>query len=134
MSTEMQNEEKIRALFEETHESQAPPPAFQPMWRRALGGRETQRPGPLRWSLPAALAGALTLAVILSAPWKPPMPSAGAPVIADAALDSTSWHGPTDFLLRTPGYDFLERVPEPSMALGLDTSPFNIDSSEENSP
>jgi len=131
MSTKKPDEEAIRALFEEAHADQ-PTPAFQKLWPQQADSAKTQRqrglslPFPLaaRGLVAATLMGALVLILILATSWEGLVNgkagSEGDPMIAEMAAMDSSWQGPLDFLLRTPGYELLETVPGVSTTLGSD--------------
>jgi|GEM_PF-6274144 len=111
---------EIRALLRQAHDADARVPPFARMWSAA----HESRPRPAGWwpvAAGALVAGALAALLALIwhlGPFRTPAigPPTREPVRAVLALlDPT----PLDFLLRTPGYDFIETSPrlllEPSL-------------------
>jgi len=98
------DDDTLRAAFAEAHRTDAERmPTFDKVWRAARHGT---RPGssPLPWLVTcASLVAAAGLAMWLVNQLGPP----------PAQLPSgTSWRGPTDFLLETPGLVTLRTVPQ----------------------
>ena len=114
---ERDEETRIKGLFERLHE-QDRPPAFAELWPRA----ERYRP-PLRLLPVAAL---LVLAVLAGwlfvARWQQPeveLTAAQAQALADSL---SAWEGPLDFLLETPGSEYLATVP----AFGFENAEMDV--------
>ena len=111
---------RFAALRREDAEHAAP---FSVPRRRRAPAR-----APLRWVTGAGLAAAV-LAMI----WVAGVRDAGRRGEFAAYMTTTAWRGPTDFLLQTPGREFLSAVPavgvpdvgitpKPSRRTGMDTA------------
>ncbi len=111
--TERERELLKRALAEAHRSTRRRTPAFGVLWSRAVAARKRPRraPGSRRLALGAAAAAALVLAATLAL-WTADRQSRseleGAMTIA-AALGE--WKAPLDFLLETPGKEWLEAAP-----------------------
>ena len=98
------DDDTLRAAFAEAHRVDAArTPSFHNTWRTARRASQP-RPFPTPWLVTgASLAAAAWLAVWVVGRVGPP----------PAQLPTgTSWRGPTDFLLETPGLAMLRTVPE----------------------
>jgi hypothetical protein len=98
------DDDALRAAFAEAHRSDAErTPSFDQAWRTVRSDRRP-RPSPTPWlATCATLLAAAGLAVWLVGRLGPP----------PAQLPTgTSWRGPTDFLLETPGLVTLRTVPK----------------------
>ena len=90
----MMNDEQLRDAFSELQRAEAArAPRFERMWRR----RSAQRRFSFAFVFVTLLMIVLTVAVV-----RRPVPQ---PSISE-------WHAPTDFLLRTPGRQLLDSVPD----------------------
>lgn len=95
-------DDELRALLEQAHSGQTPPP-FDAMLGRARAGARAHRPRPRRMWL-AGVVVAAAVAVLMAFVLRPrPRP-------ATARLD-TAYRAPLDFLLDVPGTDLLRDTP-----------------------
>ena len=95
-----EQEKRLRAVFEEAHRGDRPPP-FRRTWEAAHPFSGTR---PAVWvAIPAVVAVALLLV------WttRPQVISRPAP----QEIPSLEWNDPLDFLLQTPGSELLNTVP-----------------------
>jgi len=98
------DDDTLRAAFAEAHRTDAERmPSFDQAWRAARHGGQ-RRTSPVPWLVTCGtLVTAAGLAVWLVSQLGPP----------PAQLPTgTSWRGPTDFLLETPGLVTLRTVPQ----------------------
>ena len=113
------DDDALRAAFAEAHRADAEQiPSFDQAWGRARrGGRLRASPTP--WLVTCAtLVTAAGLAVWLVGRLGPPPSQLPA---------GTSWRGPTDFLLETPGLVTLRTVPDLVPAFPDPVSPPDTD-------
>jgi len=104
---ETESNERIRDLFEAAHAADRPP-AFDRLWTRA--GRRQRR---LLHLVPVATALLLVLAfgwLVVSSIGQGEIELSEADAQALAESLST-WRGPTDFLLDTPGSEYFFSIP-----------------------
>ena len=96
------NDERLRQAMKDAHAGEKAP-TFAVAAR--AGARIGRRAGWMPWVALGSAACAVLIAVVLVRP--------GAPRLAPTPVDSfSSWRGPTDFLLETPGMDVLREVPK----------------------
>lgn len=97
-------DQDLRQAFDALRRKQAEgTPPLPTLLDRARRGHQAKRPLP-RW-IPvtgAAAAGILLAVAILRPGGEPP---------SLVSLGAARWQGPTDFLLRVPGAEYLESVP-----------------------
>jgi cytoskeletal protein RodZ len=131
-----QEDEGIRKLFQQLREEEErDAPSFAHDWNIALSRRNKPRRHWAAWRM-AAVAAALT---VVGAGWwmffsqatkqQAAMERKGSDSSAQVATPTilvSQWQSPTEFLLRTPGEQFLKRVPR------FDDSLLNINSTIPN--
>lgn len=93
-------------------------PQFGPMWARALArGRSRGRHGlRLRVAIAAALLVVLSLLIHSQVRQRTAFKEARA-----AAIAMSTWRAPLDFLLQTPGREWLEATPNLNLLPGIDS-------------
>ena len=103
----MSEHERLRRLFRELHEDDPRPPEY-----RSLAASPSRQGRPrvvarAAWGIAAAVAaGAVLLALSLRERRAP-----GQDEMLRLAASLNSWEAPTDFLLSTPGAEFLQSSP-----------------------
>jgi hypothetical protein len=108
-------QERLRRLFRELHEDDPPAPEYRSL-AAGDGSSHVARPRPGRrvvaraaWAAAAAAAaGAVILALSLRGR---PAPAPGEDEMLRLAASLRNWEAPTDFLLTTPGAEFLQSAP-----------------------
>jgi hypothetical protein len=117
--------ERLRGVFRELHADDPPAPDYRSL---AAGGDSSPVPcarpgrrvvGRVAWAVAAAaVAGAVVLALSLRERRAP-----GDDEMQRLAASLSGWEAPTDFLLRTPGAEFLQSAPR----LGTETETLSGD-------
>jgi hypothetical protein len=105
------DDRRIRELLVEAHGRLDPqPPPFRRLWDAAGVAAPPRRRAALAASVLAAGAAAAVLLLLVA---RGPAPERTEEIarVADSPGPLGSWRGPLDFLLRTPGAEFLESAP-----------------------
>ena len=99
---------KLRRKFEAVREQdKAMTPAFEEVWRRSLRlSRNRHRP---RLTIRASAVAVVVLTTAIAVLWWNRSPK---PVDSGKEVRLSEWKASTDFLLKTPGSDLLNRIPE----------------------
>ena len=128
------SDDRLRRVFHEMHDADMPAPAYEspdaatdasaasastarPVRKPAVG-RPVRTPAFARraaWAFAAAAAGCAVLLALRAGGLLPPAPDApttpGEDETVQLAASLTTWEAPTDFLLTTPGAEFLQSGP-----------------------
>jgi hypothetical protein len=123
----MDDEKQIQEWFQEQRrEDEQSAPPFDKTWRAALVRRRVRRSSFI-FGKPALAAAAVFLGAAALLLWSGRVrnnqhhfDAAADQVDAIALARITQWRSPTNFLLRTPGHEFLTNVPE------IGRTPFNL--------
>jgi len=100
-------QERLRGLFRELHEDDPPAPDYRSL--AAAPARPARRVARAVWAAAAAVAaGAVVLALSLR---QRPAPAPAEDEMLRLAASLSDWEAPTDFLLSTPGAEFLQSAP-----------------------
>lgn len=126
MSRDRQDRELLRSVFAEGHrETSEKTPAFAPMWQEAERTRADRRRPRRRYSIAALAAAAASLMIAAGLIG---IRGLNEPETTAAELDAqmsqmaaslSEWRAPLDFLLQTPGSEWLQTTPR----LGGDSTP-----------
>jgi hypothetical protein len=135
---------RLRRVFHDLHDADMPAPAYEspdaatdapaasastarPV-RKPAAGRPVRTPvfAPAAWAFAAATAACAVLLALRDGGLLHPVPGAPATPTALSADETirlaaslTTWEAPTDFLLTTPGAEFLQSAP--SLGTGTET-------------
>jgi len=121
----------LRSLFQEARQAdEASAPAFDKVRHRVPTRDENPgRRGRVLLAAVAAVVGVVGLALSLFRPPKPDGAASGDATVVRKAVSSLSeWEGPTDFLLKTPGQEFLESTPR----IGVGVPSFSVVEAQPN--
>jgi hypothetical protein len=101
--------ERLRGLFRELHADDPPAPDYRSLAAAPARPVRARRAARVVWAAAAAVAaGAVVLALSLR---ERPAPAPAEDEMLRLAASLSDWEAPTDFLLSTPGAEFLQSAP-----------------------
>jgi hypothetical protein len=113
--------DRLRALFRELHDEDLPAPGYSSLTAAGAPAASASTARPVRtfaraaWALAAATAAVAVLLALRGGSVLHPTESGRTPSSEDETLrlaaSLTAWEAPTDFLLSTPGSEFLQSAP-----------------------
>ncbi len=120
----------LRSLFQAARQAdEASAPAFDKVRHRVPTRDENPgRRGRVLLAAVAAVVGVVGLALILFKPREPDGAASGDATVGRKAVSLSEWEGPTDFLLKTPGQEFLESTPR----IGVGVPSFSVVEAQPN--
>jgi len=102
-------QERLRDLFRELHADDPPAPDYRSLSAAPARPVRARRAARVAWAAAAAVAaGAVLLALSLR---QRPTPAPAEDEMLRLAASVSDWEAPTDFLLSTPGAEFLQSAP-----------------------
>jgi hypothetical protein len=106
-------QERLRGLFRELHADDPPAPDYRSLAAAPARPVRARRVARVAWAAAAAVAaGAILLALSLrQRPAPAPAPAPAEDEMLRLAASLSDWEAPTDFLLSTPGAEFLQSAP-----------------------
>jgi hypothetical protein len=93
-------------------------PPFAPMWSRALAHRRSRRRRGLRLRLSVAAALLVVSTLLVHSQVRERIAFKKAKVVA---MEMSQWRAPLDFLLQTPGREWLEATPSLNLLPGIES-------------
>jgi len=101
--------ERLRGLFRELHADDPPAPDYRSL--AAAPARPARPVARVVWAAAAAVAAGAVLLALSLRERPAPAPAPGEDEMLRLAASLSDWEAPTDFLLSTPGAEFLQSAP-----------------------